>query len=687
MGHIKPEIRDSYNNFFQEENLLKPFLVGFDVTWARRRKAFNTELSMFFLKPEQFISQMFGFEHEIVLFISDYPNIEPRTMQAINSFLAEEPAKGRVDQSIFFLATPASDAQTWVADYSSINHQARISVIFNTSELIKNNDWTIRNILQRQLFSRDLFDYQLPVDNDLFFFGRAQIVADHLDAIKRSQNRGLFGLRKTGKTSILYKLGRIMNSLNLGAFLYYDCKMPAIRMLRWNQLLLKITTDICSFYKLPANDLKNDEIEISDQFLSVIKSTPANKLTALIFDEIEYISPLAVDNVHWKNDYIPFWQTLWAVQSQIRRLSNTIVGVNPLIAEQDMFDGIQNPMFGIIQPHYLKGLSQDEMRSMVKFFGRRMGISFSFDAYEYLHKRYGGHPLLTRQACSEIHEQNNKKTRPLEISKLELEKDEDRRDEELIFYCKHVVSELQKFYPEEFELLEKLACGQTIDVMDLSSYPVSSKHLRAYGLLDFDELRRPFFAIPVIGKHIGTELARKEKRPIVKRVIPIDSRDEWVTTRCERITRTLRDFTKLIKNKSLPDIFGINSFPEPEKFLSIKPVSQNSNFVVFINICNRCFVESVELYGRSQSKNNYYWEVFKPTYPDLWYSFQRIKVYRHNDLHLELNKFINEELNNFLKIDLEEKHPSQIPDYWFLLQQSVLDGLMLSIQLEINRLT
>jgi predicted AAA+ superfamily ATPase len=76
-----------------------------------------------------------------------------------------------------------------------------------------------------------LFDYQLPLDSDLFFFGRDQIVADHLDAIRRSQNRGLFGLRKTGKTSILYKLKRQMEREGLGAFLYYDCKMPSIRMM------------------------------------------------------------------------------------------------------------------------------------------------------------------------------------------------------------------------------------------------------------------------------------------------------------------------------------------------------------------------------------------------------------------------------------------------------------------------
>jgi len=47
---IKSEVRDLHlNSFPQEEALLKPFLAGFDVTWGRRRRAQNTELSVFFL--------------------------------------------------------------------------------------------------------------------------------------------------------------------------------------------------------------------------------------------------------------------------------------------------------------------------------------------------------------------------------------------------------------------------------------------------------------------------------------------------------------------------------------------------------------------------------------------------------------------------------------------------------------
>jgi len=151
MGQIKQDVRDNHLLHHQaEESLLQPFLTGFDVTWARPRKAYNTEVSMYFLKPEAFMSQMFGFEHEVVLFISNFPTLEPRSMQAADILIGEDPARGRVDQSIFFLCTPALDGRQWVADYTSRNPQARIPVVFNTNELSAggNDAWLVRNILR-----------------------------------------------------------------------------------------------------------------------------------------------------------------------------------------------------------------------------------------------------------------------------------------------------------------------------------------------------------------------------------------------------------------------------------------------------------------------------------------------------------------------------------------------------------
>ena len=123
MGLIKQEVRDYHlQQYPAEEVLLKPFLSGFDVNWARRRRAYNTELSLYFLGPQQFISQMFGFDHEVALIVSGYDSLEARTMQATEALISDDPARGRVDQSIFFLITEDSEGRQWIdSPLSSLN--------------------------------------------------------------------------------------------------------------------------------------------------------------------------------------------------------------------------------------------------------------------------------------------------------------------------------------------------------------------------------------------------------------------------------------------------------------------------------------------------------------------------------------------------------------------------------------
>lgn len=690
MGKIKPDVENGViAGRPSDKALLAPFLSGFDVTWGANFLAFGTNLTVYFLLPETFVSQGFGIEQEIALFITDFPTLEPRVLQAIEQALRESPAKGRIEQSIFFLCSPSSTGKDWMADYASANPGSRLSVTFNTADLISagGDAWHVRNKIREQLFTRNLFDNQLPIESDLYFFGRDQLVADYLDAVKRSQNRGLFGLRKTGKTSVLYKLRRHIHRDEIGAVYYYDAKLPSIRMLAWHELLAKIARDIAKVHSIGIPKGVDDPKRVSDVLINILQQTPENKITVLIFDEIEYISPVAKEDSHWHKEFVPFWQTLWAAQSQVRRLSNIVVGVNPKVVEMDTVNDVQNPMFGIVQPKYLKGFELEELKSMLKFFGKRMGLNFDAEAQSYLLRRYGGHPLLIRMACSEVHKslERDGSTRPISITANMLKVGEEGRDEELLFYCRHVVGELQKFYPDEYEMLEMLASGQVTDVRDLSDEPEYTRHLRDYGLLKFDSLKRPTFEIPVVGEYVGRELARREKRPLVRKLVPKGAREEWIKRRCQTISREIRLLAKEVTKASQPGLFGYGDFPEAERFATTQVANDINSFVVFINICNRCFVESIERFGKTLGIANYFWTNIKTTYPDLWQALQRIKVYRNNDLHLELNPTVEAELVRYLAMDLEGRRISQLDEPWFALQQAVLDELMLAIQYELAR--
>jgi hypothetical protein len=105
------------------------------------------------------------------------------------------------------------------------------------------------------------------------------------------------------------------------------------------------------------------------------------------------------------------------------------------------------------------------------------------------------------------------------------------------------------------------------------------------------------------------------------------------------------------------------------------------------NVCNRCFVESVENYGKAVGRPKYYWQEIQSAYPGLWFALHRIKLYRHERLHLQLTAQASKEMLSYLSQDLEGKAPSKVPDLFFMLQQCVLDGLLTGLQIEISKLT
>ncbi|THF77106.1 ATP-binding protein [Cohnella fermenti] len=691
MGEIRREVWEKHlSSFPKEESLLKPFLSGFYVTSGYRRKAYNSELSVYILNPEEFMKEAFGFNHEVLLVYTEYESMEPRTLQAAEQFLTDSPAKGRVETLNYFLISEDDSVHNWLQTYISENEETRIIIAFNANELRKSrgDSFFIRNQLSKQFFTRDLFDYKLPLAKDTYFFGRSNILAEYIDSIKRGENRGLFGLRKTGKTSILYKLERMGNQEQLGLFIYFDCKDPSVRKLRWHQLLENIILKVCERYDFDKSVLKFDEVNISSTFQKVLSELSSGQRIVLIFDEIEYISFNAKLDNHWGEDFIDFWQTMWTTQSRNRKIVSIIAGVNPIVVEQDTINGVQNPLFGIITHRYLTGFNIDEMKEMVRKLGRKMGMSFSLEAMNYIFNRYGGHPLLTRIACSLINNSLNEQavSRPFDCTENYLIRDEDKRDSDLTFYCRHVVSELKQFYANEYEMLELLAGGHTRDFVELSLHSEFIKHLQSYGLLAYDQHGIPYIPIPVIGRYIALELAIQEGRRTILKVIPKPQREEWLRRRVSTVIKDFRFLEKLIKLNKMVLLFGPNSFPEADQFVNIKICSDERDFIQFINICNRCFVDSIEIYGESLGNKKFFWNEFQQNYSGLFYALRRIKIYRHDHMHIQLNTNVSSLLLEYLNKDLERQKPSDVQDLYFVLQQCVLDGLLTALQIEINKI-
>lgn len=550
MGSIRTEVTDNYLiEHSEDRDLLIPFLDGFHVTWAKIIKGYNTALKVFFLSPEDHYKESYGFENEVLLVYSPYDRMEPRTLQAIEQIFSSSPAKGRVETLNYFLISDSANVKEWLDSYISSRQETRIIVPFTKNEVInaKADNWFLRNKLNNHFFGRDLFNYSLPLAEDTYFFGRQSILMEYFDAIRRNENKAIFGLRKTGKTSLLFKLKRMCESEFNTSVFYYDCKLPHIRKVRWYELLKDIANEIANQYGFQ-NNPDYTEINASKYFYELIQNVynKGHKI-CLMFDEIEFISFIAQKDKHWKEDYLEFWQTFWSCQSQFKCLSYIIAGVNPSVIEIDLIDGIQNPLFGIVPHKYLTGFNIDELKIMLKKLGKRMGLTFNQDVIIGIKNWYGGHPLLTRQACSTINSfLSEKHKKPITIDDKMFIDIRQLIDQELTFYSNHAISEIREFYPDEYFMLELLSTRQELDFKELSLDSNNIKHLCSYELIR-RENNKLLINIPVIGQRVAMDSKKNDGRELIYPIINKDRRGIWLKRRIEEISSDINILEKIVQ--------------------------------------------------------------------------------------------------------------------------------------------
>jgi len=623
--------------------LILPFTRDFQITWGRSFSMRGTRISAYLFKPLQKMRDSFGFRSEIAVFISDYKTLQPRVVGAIGDILKDGIIAPRVDPTTFFLISADENATRWLEDYFLDHPQAvtGLGIPYNDLDMRGVETLRIYNLLTGHYYSRDLFDYRLPINEDINFYGRPILINELKDRIRKSENFGLYGLRKSGKTSSLYKVMRDVSDTGSAYVFYYDCKSPEVRGLGWDGLLVQMARDLLRQAGELQSDNENDHA--SARFRHAVHRAGRKKKLCIIFDEIEYISPLARLDVHWRNDFIPFWQTLWSVQSSYRRISFGMCGVNPAISEMDSIDGVQNPVFGIVQPRYVQGLKAEDCRRMVKNIGDRMGLTFTDPALDLIYAQYGGHPMLTRLACSQLHNDayDAEINRPILIDKTYIENRLSALDSYVEPHCKHALSEIERFYPEEYDMLTLLAAGHDVDFYELARDELMVAHIKNYGIVAARPGSRAKFLIPAMKQHLvrGAERAAKPKAESEG-----DVGSEWLQRRLKDIAR---EFDRLQQIASSDEWPWKDRNVRFDKLSAIEPVNSRASLTSALTVLNSVLIEPIDkIHGKS-----YFFAAMHTRFPQLAPALARIRVYRNWVCHDELNQIVKARFENFISDD------------------------------------
>jgi len=161
------------------------------------------------IKPVDRIARMFNIYREMLVVFSSYEKFEPRAFDVIDKLNIQEL---RLEEICYIIISRDPEVGVSINNILKSNQESRVLVPFTYEELSSTDiDDFFINRMRREFFTRDLFGIQDPLKCDLYFFGRRELVHELVAKHECNENCGIFGLRKTGKTSILYSVERTLN--------------------------------------------------------------------------------------------------------------------------------------------------------------------------------------------------------------------------------------------------------------------------------------------------------------------------------------------------------------------------------------------------------------------------------------------------------------------------------------------
>lgn len=533
----------NYKGTEEEIKISEKFSEYLGITFSREEKFKKSTYCFNFLQPSETYRESFNMFNEVLMLFSPFNFYDDRAMDYADKLFMDY--SNRLDPVVVILISKDSNINEIIKINNATNNETRIVVPFSYEEVLNENfnEKVLQRRLREYFYQRDLFAMESPLKSDNYFYGRTNIVHNFFDKYSIGEQTGLFGLRKTGKTSVLYAIERLVETRK-GMSIFIDCQNPGMYNLRWYEILENIIFLINDKYELCLESIKEkyDQKNAPRNFLLSLReiSQKTNKRTLIIFDEIEHITFELSRNEAWKSgeDFLSFWQTLRSIiQSEPTLISFIIAGVNPKITEQVSVMGFDNPIFNNISVKYLNLFALDDVKNMVGEIGSYMGLSFDDRVFYKLKENYGGHPFLIRNVCSMLN--NHFRDRPYTISNRDYDDLKDEIDLKLISYIQSILFVLENWYPLEFEILKDIALENKDSYKGkIKGNELIINHLLGYGVITQSSKNNYYIEIDAIKNYMKSNYSNEH--------IPTTQAEyeEIISSRRNNIERKLRTLVK-----------------------------------------------------------------------------------------------------------------------------------------------
>lgn len=458
-------------------------------------------------------------KYEFLLVFSHFDSCDwqQNTVKAAQAIrLRREIAERRPLVNFYILV---SNAQNLTDEINKMKGGTSAAIIpLSFSEILSADKTSLQDLLlsrfEEYYFENNMLGEEKAIEEDTLLFGDRGKIADAVvQRCIEGNHSGIFGLRRSGKSSVLRAVERRLE-YNQIKYTTIESRSFLESIDSWKIGLYDIAKEIrksCLGIQQEDGETRADFIKrlqlssTEEEYLrrpaqcfveDVKLYTRECGSFVLALDEIELITYNTATSDTWRDldAYKSFWGAL-----RDSGCSLIVCGVNSTINEKSSisFGGktCDNPMYERIHTcadfskTYLPAFTDEQTRDMLNKLGSYSNVAFDH-VYTEINRAFGGQPYAIRQFAAYMFERIKNSRKPSEVyqfSKATFDAlvEEFANSEKGIQLFQTILQHI-KIYRAEYEMLKKIALApdkyRIIELKDISLID----HLEKYGLIEYD---------------------------------------------------------------------------------------------------------------------------------------------------------------------------------------------------------
>lgn len=365
------------------------------------------------LGPEH--EERFSIAGEILFMFTPFGDLQRRTYNLLTSRARDELSRHQREVFGEVRFTPDSRLSLlWAPDpmmstkLKAWNAEGSRRLVAPIPDLGDGGDGALSSLLASigsVIASRDLYQGKNPVTGS-DFFGREQTLNQLSAELRSGRSLGLFGLRRSGKTSILRELQRRGESSEMAVII---TDLEAVENL--NEMPDQMSASLLdSLRRMKASDpsiwigaVEDHKAStyggLSSRLTRIAEKNPHLHFTVAV-DEIESLRAFVKKDAEGVRTFLG---SLRRASQAVPNLSLLFTGVTMEFFQRSMLnEEVDNPLFGFVDSHFLRPFTSAETAHLVSDLGARMLLKWEDEALELVHTATGGFPFFVRDLASRV---------------------------------------------------------------------------------------------------------------------------------------------------------------------------------------------------------------------------------------------------------------------------------------------